>query len=40
MTKRALIHVEYTENLFEFAEFLVSDGWIILSANKTEEILR
>ncbi|SFI82486.1 phosphoribosylaminoimidazolecarboxamide formyltransferase / IMP cyclohydrolase [Treponema bryantii] len=40
MTKRALIHVENTENLVEFAEFLVSDGWIILSANKTEEILR
>ena len=40
MTKRAVIHVENTENLVEFAEFLVSDGWTILSANKTEEILR
>ena len=39
MTKRAVIHVENTENLVEFAEFLVSDGWTILSANKTEEIL-
>lgn len=40
MTKRAVIHVENTENLVEFAEFLASDGWTILSANKTEEILR
>ena len=40
MTKRAVIHVENTENLVEFAEFLVSDGWTILTANKTEEILR
>ena len=40
MTKRAVIHVENTENLVEFAEFLASSGWTILSANKTEEILR
>ena len=40
MTKRAVIHVENTENLVEFAEFLVSEGWTILSANKTEEILK
>ena len=40
MTKRAVIHVENTENLVEFAEFLVTEGWTILSANKTEEILR
>ena len=40
MTKRAVIHVENTENLVEFAEFLATEGWIILSANKTEEILR
>ncbi len=40
MTKRAVIHVENTENLVEFAEFLVSEGWTLLSANKTEEILR
>ena len=40
MTKRAVIHVENTENLVEFAEFLVSSGWTILTANKTEEILR
>ena len=39
MTKRAVIHVENTENLVEFAEFLASEGWTILSANKTEEIL-
>src|SRR5574344_812253 len=40
MTKRAVIHVENTEKLVEFAEFLVSDRWTILSANKTEEILK
>ena len=40
MTKRAVIHVENTENLVEFAEFLASSGWTILSANKTEEILK
>ena len=40
MTKRAVIHVENTENLVEFAEFLATEGWTILSANKTEEILR
>ena len=39
MIKRAVIHVENTENLVEFAEFLASEGWTILSANKTEEIL-
>ena len=40
MTKRAIIQVENTENLIDFASFLVSDGWTILSANKTEEILK
>ena len=40
MIKRAVIHVENTENLVEFAEFLATEGWTILSANKTEEILR
>ena len=40
MTKKAVIHVENTENLVEFAEFLVSENWTILSANKTEEILK
>ena len=40
MTKRAVIHVENTENLVEFAEFLATEGWTILSANKTEEILK
>ena len=40
MIKRAVIHVENTENLVEFAEFLASEGWTIMSANKTEEILR
>ena len=40
MIKRAVIQVENTENLADFAGFLVSEGWTILSANKTEEILR
>lgn len=40
MIKRAVIQVENTENLIDFASFLVSDGWTILSANKTEEILK
>lgn len=40
MTKRAVIQVENTENLVDFASFLVSDGWTLLSANKTEEILK
>ena len=40
MTKRAVIHVENTENLVEFAEFLATEGWTILSANKTVEILK
>lgn len=40
MTRRALIHVENTEGILEFADFLTSSGWTILSANKTEELLR
>ena len=40
MTKRALIHVDDSENIVEFAQFLASTGWTILSANKTEELLR
>lgn len=40
MNKCALIHVENTENLVEFAKYLNESGWKILSANKTEEILK
>lgn len=40
MTKRAIIHVENAENILEFAEFLVSSGWTILSANRTEDVLK
>lgn len=40
MTKKAIIHVENTVNLLEFASYLNSAGWTILSANKTEEILQ
>ena len=39
MTKKAIIHVENTENLAEFARYLVSSGWSILSANKTLDFL-
>jgi len=40
MIKRAVIQVENTENLIDLTSFLVSDGWTLLSANKTEEILK
>lgn len=40
MTKRAIIHVENTENILEFADYLANSGWTILTANKTEELLR
>lgn len=40
MIKRAIIHVENTENILEFADYLASSGWTILSANKTEELLK
>lgn len=40
MTKRALIHVENTDNIIELSRFLASSGWTILSANKTEELLK
>lgn len=40
MTKRAIIHVENTEGVIEFADYLSNAGWTILTANKTEELLR
>lgn len=40
MIKRALLHVENTDKLVDFAKYLSSSGWTILSANKTEEHLR
>lgn len=40
MIKRAIIHVENTENILEFAEYLANSGWTILTANKTEELLK
>jgi phosphoribosylaminoimidazolecarboxamide formyltransferase/IMP cyclohydrolase len=40
MAKQAIIHVENTQNIIEFAEFLHKTGWEILSANKTEELLQ
>ena len=40
MTKQAIIHVDNTEGLVDFAKFLSDMGWSILSANRTEEILK
>ena len=39
MEKNAIIHVENTENLLEFASYLSHAGWNILSADKTEDFL-
>lgn len=40
MTKKAIIHVEDTENVVELAKYLSDSGWTIYSANKTEELLK
>lgn len=40
MNKQALIHVENTESVIELAHFLSDFGWEILSANKTEDLLK
>ncbi|MCQ2592859.1 MAG: hypothetical protein MJ188_08750 [Treponema sp.] len=40
MNKRAIIHVENTEGVINFSRFLSEQGWTILSANKTEELLK
>ena len=40
MKKQALIHVDNTEEIIDFAKFLSDNGWEILSANKTEDLLR
>lgn len=40
MSKCAVIHVEKNENILDFARFLTESGWTILSANKTEELLK
>lgn len=40
MNKVAIIHVENTDNILEFSEFLVSEGWTLLSANQTEDFLK
>ena len=40
MVKQALFHVENTEGMIDFARFLSEFGWSILSANKTEELLK
>ena len=40
MTKQAIIHVENTEGLIDFVKFLSDFGWSILSANRTEELLK
>ena len=40
MTRQAIFHVDNTEGVVDFAKFLSEMGWTILSANRTEEILR
>lgn len=40
MTKQAVIHVDNPENVIEFAKYLSDTGWTLLSANKTEELLK
>ena len=40
MSKCAVIHVEKNENILDFARFLSESGWTILSANKTEDLLK
>lgn len=40
MTKRAIIYVENTENITDFAEYLVSAGWTIVSGGRTGDVLR
>ena len=40
MTKQAIFHVDNTEGVVDFAKFLSDMGWTILSANRTEEILK
>lgn len=40
MIKQALFHVENTEGMVDFAKFLSEFGWSILSANRTEELLK
>lgn len=39
MAKYAIVHVENTQGVVEFAEFLRDSGWKILSAGKTEQLL-
>ena len=38
--KQAIFHVDNTEGVVDFAKFLSNMGWTILSANRTEEILK
>ncbi len=38
--KQAIFHVDNTEGVVDFAKFLSGMGWTILSANRTEELLR
>ena len=40
MNKQAIIHVDNTEGIIDFAKFLSDLGWSILSANRTEELLK
>ena len=40
MTKQAIFHVDNTEGVVDFAKFLSDMGWTIISANRTEELLK
>ena len=40
MNKKALVYVEDTENLLEFAQFLEKDGWTIYTNGKTADFLK
>ena len=39
MEKNAIIHVENTENLLEFASYLSHSGWNILSPSLSEIVV-
>lgn len=40
MVKNAIIHVEDSTNIIDFAKFLNDSGWNIFSADKTENLLK
>lgn len=40
MEKKAILYVENSDHILELAQFLVTDGWTIISGGATGEILR